>query len=89
MTKPKPTIVPNREFNAAILDRITAHAMPADQRDDEFSITDLVSRGMKDSTARRFCASEWNRGALARRIGRVRATGRKGWIFKVKEDAHK
>jgi hypothetical protein len=28
-------------------------------------------------------------GAMARRIGRVRATGRKGWIFKVKEDAHK
>lgn len=89
MTKPKPTIVPNREFNAAILDRIAAHAMPADQRDDEFSITDLVSRGMKDSTARRFCASEWKRGAMDRRIGRVRATGRKGWIYKLKEDAHK
>ena len=86
MTKPKPTITPTREFNAAVLDKITAHAMPADQRDDEFSITDLVARGMKDSTARRFCASEWKRGALSRRIGRVRATGRKGWIFKVKED---
>ena len=88
MTKPKrpPT---NREFNAAILDRITAHTMPTDQRDDEFSITDLVARGMKDSTARRFCASEWSRGALDRRIGRVRATGRKGWIFRMKEGAQK
>ena len=88
MTKPKrpPT---TREFNAAILDRITAHAMPADQRDDEFSVTDLVARGMKDSTARRFCMAEWRRGAMDRRIGRVRATGRKGWIFKVKEDTHK
>lgn len=85
MTKPKrpPT---NAEFNAAVLDRVIEQTMPADQRGDEFTVMDLVARGMKDSTARRFCASEWSRGAMSRRIGRVRATGRKGWIYKLKEE---
>ena len=84
MTKPKrpPT---NREFNAAVLDRMIEQTMPADQKDDEFTVMDLVARGMTDSTARRFCVAEWKRGALDRRIGRVRVSGRKGWIYKLKE----
>ncbi len=84
MTKPRrpPT---TREFNAGVLDRVIEQTMPADQRGDEFTVMDLVARGMKDSTARRFCVSEWKRGALVRRIGRVRVSGRKGWIYKLKE----
>ncbi len=84
MTKPKPTIVPNREFNAAILDRVLAQAMPSDQREDEFAPADLVARGMSDATARRFCVAEWKRGAFARRIGMSRLTHRRTWLYKVK-----
>lgn len=84
MTKPKrpPT---NSEFNAAVLDRVIEQTMPADQRGDEFTVMDLVARGMTESTARRFCVSEWKRGALDRRIGRGRASRRNGWIYKLKE----
>lgn len=84
MTKPKrpPT---NREFNAAVLDRVIEQAMPDDQRDDEFSPADLAARGINDSRARRFCMQEWKRGAMTRRIGRVRMSGRRGWIYKLKE----
>ena len=89
MTKPKPTIIPNREFNAAILDRITAHAMPADQREDEFSIADLVGRGMSRGAARTFTDAAVRANKLARRIGIVRATGRRAWMYRIKEDAHK
>lgn len=85
MTKPKPTITPNREFNAAILDRVLAQAMPADQREDEFTPADLVARGMSDTAARRYCVEEWKRGAMSRRIGRARLTNRRTWIYKVKE----
>jgi len=84
MTKPKrpPT---TREFNAAVLDRVLAQAMPADQRDDEFAAADLVARGISDATARRFCVSEWKRGALSRRIGLTRLTNRRTWLYKLKE----
>ena len=84
MTKPKrpPT---TREFNAAVLDRVIEQTMPSDQKGDEFTVMDLVARGMSDSTARRFCLAEWKRGALDRRIGRVRISGRKGWIYRLKE----
>lgn len=84
MTKPKrpPT---NREFNAAVLDRVIEQAMPADQRENEFTPADLSARGISDGTARRFCVAEWKRGALTRRIGRVRMSGRRGWIYKLKE----
>ena len=85
MTKAKSTIVPNREFNAAVLDKVLAQAMPADQREDEFTPADLAARGISDGTARRFCVAEWKRGALTRRIGRVRMSGRRGWIYKLKE----
>ncbi len=85
MTKPKPTIVPNREFNAAILDRVLEQAMPADQREDEFTANDLVARGISDGTARRFCVSEWKRGALSRRVGISRITHRRTWIYKLKD----
>lgn len=84
MTKPKrpPT---NREFNEAVLDQIIERALPADQKADEFGISDLVERGLPESTARRFCVGEWKRGALDRRIGRVRLTGRKSWLYRLKE----
>ena len=88
MTKPKrpPT---NAEFNAAVLDRVLAQAMPADQRDDEFAPADLVARGMTDGSARRYCVLEWRRGAMDRRIGRVRATGRRGWLYTMKKEGGK
>lgn len=85
MTKPKRTIIPNREFNAAVLDRVLAQAMPADQRDDEFSPADLVARGMSDASARRYCTMEWKRGAMSRRIGYSRHSRRRGWLYTVKE----
>lgn len=89
MTKPKPTIVPNREFNAAVLDRVIEQAMPADQREDEFTSADLAARGINDSTARRFCVSEWKRGALSRRVGMSRLTHRRTWLYKLKESDRK
>lgn len=84
MTKPKrpPT---NREFNAAVLDRVLAQAMPADQREDEFAPADLAARGISDGSARRFCTTEWKRGALSRRIGMSRLTHRRTWLYKLKE----
>ena len=84
MTKPKrpPT---NREFNAGVLDRVLEQSMPADQREDEFTASDLVARGISDGTARRFCVSEWKRGALSRRVGISRSTHRRTWIYKLKE----
>ena len=84
MTKPKrpPT---TREFNAAVLDRVLAQAMPADQREDEFTAADLAARGMSDTAARRYCVEEWKRGAMSRRIGRARLTNRRTWLYKVKE----
>jgi hypothetical protein len=84
MTKPKrpPT---NREFNAAVLDRVIEQAMPADQREDEFTPADLAARGISDATARRFCTMEWKRGALSRRVGMSRLTHRRTWIYKLKE----
>ena len=84
MTKPKrpPT---NREFNAAVLDRVIEQAMPADQREDEFAAADLVARGISDATARRFCVSAWKRGALSRRIGMSRLTHRRTWLYRLKE----
>ena len=84
MTKPKrpPT---NREFNAAILDKIAAHAMPADQREDEFTSADLAARGMSDTAARRYCVAEWKRNIFSRRIGTSRLTNRRTWIYRVKE----
>lgn len=84
MTKPKrpPT---NREFNAGILDKVLAQAMPADQREDEFTAADLEARGMSDTAARRFCANEWKRGAMSRRVGLSRLTHRRTWIYKLKE----
>ncbi|CAB4147517.1 hypothetical protein UFOVP505_34 [uncultured Caudovirales phage] len=84
MTKPKrpPT---NAEFNAAVLDRVIAQAMPADQKGDEFTPADLVARGMTDGSARRFCTQEWKRGALSRRVGMSRLTRRRTWIYKVRE----
>ncbi len=85
MTKPKPTIVPNREFNAAILDKVLAQAMPEDQREDEFAPADLAARGMSDASARRFCTMEWKRGAFARRVGMSRTTRRRTWLYRVKE----
>lgn len=85
MTKPKPTITPNREFNAAILDRVLAQAMPADQRDDEFTVLDMVARGMSDTSARRYCAAEWKRGAVDRRIGCPRHSRRRTWLYRLKE----
>lgn len=84
MTKPKrpPT---NAEFNATVLDRILAQAMPADQREDEFTVIDMVARGMSESTARRYCEAEWKRGALDRRIGWPRTSRRRVWLYRVKE----
>ena len=84
MTKPKhpPT---NREFNAAILDRVLAQVMPTDQREDEFTTADLMARGMKSSSAQRFCDSGFREGKFARRIGVTRLTGRRAWLYKVKE----
>ena len=84
MTKPKrpPT---NREFNAAVLDRVLEQAMPADQREDEFTAADLAARGMSDTAARRYCANEWKRGAMSRRVGLSRLTHRRTWIYKLKE----
>ena len=84
MTKPKrpPT---NREFNAAVLDRVIEQAMPADQRENEFTPADLSARGISDGTARRFCVAEWKRGALSRRIGMSRLTHRRTWLYKLKE----
>lgn len=84
MTKPKrpPT---NREFNAAVLDKVLQHAMPADQREDEFTPADLEARGMSDTAARRFCSNEWKRGAMSRRVGLSRLTRRRTWIYKLKE----
>ena len=84
MTKPKPTIVPNREFNSAVLDKVLAQAMPEDQREDEFTASDLVARGISDGTARRFCVSEWKRGALDRRVGVSRLTRRRTWVYRLK-----
>ena len=85
MTKPKPTITPTREFNAAILDRIVAHAMPEDQRGDEFTTTDLVARGMTYSTAKTYCEVGFTKGDLARRWGISRNTRRRTWIYREKE----
>ena len=85
MTKPKPTIVPNREVNASVLDRVLQQAMPADQREDEFGAYDLAQRGMSESAARRYCVGEWKRGKLSRRIGTSRLTHRRAWLYKVKE----
>ena len=84
MTKPKrpPT---TREFNAAILDKVIEQAMPADQREEEFTAIDMVARGMTEATARRFCVSEWKRGALSRRVGMSRLTHRRTWLYKLKE----
>ena len=84
MTKPKrpPT---NAEFNAAVLDRVLAQAMPADQREDEFTAIDLTARGMSDATARRYLAGEWKRGVMSRRVGISRVSRRKTWIYRVKE----
>jgi len=86
MTKPKPTIVPNREFNAAILDKIVAHAMPEDQREDEFTTADLVARGMTYAMATGYCESGYKRNTLARRWGMARETRRRSWIYRMKEE---
>ena len=89
MTKPKPTITPTREFNAAILDKIVAHAMPEDQREDEFTVSDLVGRGMTRASCIAWIESGIKANTLARRLGRSRHTGHKAWLYRVKEDAHK
>ncbi len=85
MTKPKrpPT---NREFNAAVLDRVLEQALPADQRDDEISVGDLVARGMSESSARRFCESACKHGSMARRIGWARGTRRRVWLYRMKPE---
>ena len=67
------------------LNQAASKYFKADQKADEFGISDLVERGLPESTARRFCVGEWKRGALDRRIGRVRLTGRKSWLYRLKE----
>lgn len=74
-----------QQFNSQILDSIVNEHDLEDQKDNEFTISDLIGRGLRRGVARQFCERGILSGQLERRMGRANVTGRVCWLYHKKK----
>ena len=73
------------EFNTEVLDTIMGSYRLGYQEPREFTIVELMQRGMTRGAAREFCERGITSGQLERRMGRARLSGRVSWLYRKKE----
>lgn len=73
------------EFNSQVLDTIiNTHGLPLQDKE-EFTISDLRSRGWTRDMARTYVDREIYRGNVTKRMGRSRMTNRTCWLYREKK----